>query len=135
MLTIFLFTFYFLLRDVFISFCVSLGFRECFMRYFSGFILSTITVFRCNVSLRGNGLKVLTSNSHIPVDTAVIECRGKYMLNNPGLNKVNITLISVSFPCIANYFSDSGEQEQSVCAAAQTQPRAGGPGGRHNIRQ
>ena len=40
------------------------------------------------MSLRGNGLKVLTANSYIPSDTPVIECRGKYMLNNPGLNKV-----------------------------------------------
>ena len=31
---------------------------------------------------------MLTANSYIPCDTAVIECRGKYMLNNPGLNKV-----------------------------------------------
>ena len=46
-------------------------------------------MFRCNVSLRGNGLKVLTANSFIPSDTPVIECRGKYMLNNPGLIKVN----------------------------------------------
>ena len=45
-------------------------------------------LFRCNVSLRGNGLKVLTANSFIPSDTPVIECRGKYMLNNPGLIKV-----------------------------------------------
>jgi hypothetical protein len=35
---------------------------------------------RCNVSLRGNGMKVLTANSHIPANTPVIECRGKYML-------------------------------------------------------
>ena len=51
------------------------------------FVLSS-SIYRCNVSLRGNGLKVLTANSYIPSDTAVIECRGKYMLNNPGLNKV-----------------------------------------------
>ena len=44
--------------------------------------------FRCNVSLRGNGLKVLTANSYIPNDTPVIECRGKYMLNSAHLNKV-----------------------------------------------
>ena len=31
----------------------------------------------------------MTANSFIPSDTAVIECRGKYMLNNPGLIKVN----------------------------------------------
>eukprot|EP00092_Neocalanus_flemingeri_P038323 GFUD01041722.1.p1 GENE.GFUD01041722.1~~GFUD01041722.1.p1 ORF type:complete len:2117 (-),score=667.90 GFUD01041722.1:649-6999(-) len=35
---------------------------------------------RCNVSLRGNGLKVLTANNFIPQHTPVIECRGKYML-------------------------------------------------------
>merc|ERR1712008_232193 len=35
---------------------------------------------RCNVSLRGNGLKVLTANNFIPQQTPVIECRGKYML-------------------------------------------------------
>merc|ERR1719410_396663 len=48
-----------------------------------------VSGIRCNVSLRGNGLKVLTANSYIPCDTAVIECRGKYMLNNPGLNKAS----------------------------------------------
>jgi len=40
---------------------------------------------RCNVSLRGNGLKVLTANNFIPQHTPVIECRGKYMLGG-GLN-------------------------------------------------
>jgi len=35
---------------------------------------------RCNVSLRGNGMKALTANSYIPANTPVIECRGKYML-------------------------------------------------------
>merc|ERR1719410_2141878 len=44
---------------------------------------------RCNVSLRGNGLKVLTANSYIPNDTPVIECRGKYMLNSAHLNKAS----------------------------------------------
>ena len=37
---------------------------------------------RCNVSLRGNGMKALTANSYIPANTPVIECRGKYMLAN-----------------------------------------------------
>ena len=32
---------------------------------------------------------MLTANSFIPSDTPVIECRGKYMLNNPGLIKVS----------------------------------------------
>jgi len=35
---------------------------------------------RCNVSLRGNGVKVLTANAYIPANTPIIECRGKYML-------------------------------------------------------
>merc|ERR1711915_954136 len=37
---------------------------------------------RCNVSLRGNGLKVLTANNFIPQHTPIIECRGKYMLGS-----------------------------------------------------
>lgn len=37
---------------------------------------------RCNVSLRGNGLKVLTANNFIPSQTPIIECRGKYMLGS-----------------------------------------------------
>ena len=37
-------------------------------------------MFRCTVSLRGNGVKVLTANSFIPPNTPVIEFRGKYML-------------------------------------------------------
>jgi histone-lysine N-methyltransferase MLL5 len=46
------------------------------------FIINNLGNFflRCNVSLRGNGVKVLTANSHIPANTPVIECRGKYML-------------------------------------------------------
>ena len=60
--------------------------------------------FRCNVSLRGNGLKVLTANSYIPSDTAVIECRGKYMLNNPGLNKVKIMMGSLFCSLIIFWF-------------------------------
>ena len=35
---------------------------------------------RCNVSLRGGGLKVLTANNFIPSQTPILECRGKYML-------------------------------------------------------
>merc|ERR550532_729374 len=37
---------------------------------------------RCNVSLRGNGLKVLTANNFIPSQTPIIECRGRYMLGS-----------------------------------------------------
>ena len=37
---------------------------------------------RCNVSLRGNGMKVLTANNFIPSQTPIIECRGKYMLGS-----------------------------------------------------
>jgi hypothetical protein len=46
----------------------------------SFFIFIIFYYFRCNVSLRGNGLKVLTANNFIPQHTPVIECRGKYML-------------------------------------------------------
>ena len=34
------------------------------------------------MSLRGNGLKVLTANNFIPSQTPIIECRGKYMLGS-----------------------------------------------------
>jgi len=39
-----------------------------------------VTGDRCNVSLRGNGMKVLTANSHIPANTPITEFRGKYMM-------------------------------------------------------
>ena len=65
-------------------------------KYTIYFVLSS-SIYRCNVSLRGNGLKVLTANSYIPCDTAVIECRGKYMLNNPGLNKVMRIILYYTF--------------------------------------
>ena len=44
--------------------------------------LSMSNFTRCNVSLRGNGLKVLTANNFIPSQTPIIECRGKYMLGS-----------------------------------------------------
>ena len=44
--------------------------------------LSMSNFLRCNVSLRGNGLKVLTANNFIPSQTPIIECRGKYMLGS-----------------------------------------------------
>ena len=42
---------------------------------------------RCNVSLRGNGMKVLTANNFIPCNTPVIECRGRYKLAEPGVSR------------------------------------------------
>ena len=49
---------------------------------FAAFQKSKLNPIRCNVSLRGNGLKVLTANNFIPSQTPIIECRGKYMLGS-----------------------------------------------------
>ena len=38
------------------------------------------SVTRCNVSLQGNGVKILTASSNLSTNTPVIECKGKLML-------------------------------------------------------
>merc|ERR1712018_1052619 len=38
------------------------------------------SVTRCNVSLQGNGVKILTASSNLSSNTPVIECKGKLML-------------------------------------------------------
>lgn len=35
---------------------------------------------KCNVSLKGNGVKILTANGNLSNNTPVIECKGKFML-------------------------------------------------------
>ena len=42
------------------------------------------------MSLRGNGLKVLTANNFIPSQTPIIECRGKYMLGSGNHRYISI---------------------------------------------
>ena len=38
------------------------------------------SVTRCNVSLQGNGVKILTASSNLSTNTPIIECKGKLML-------------------------------------------------------
>ena len=38
------------------------------------------SVTRCNVSLQGNGVKILTASSNLSSNTPVIECKGKLMI-------------------------------------------------------
>jgi len=62
--------------------------------YFKPKDVNGIREQRCNVSLRGNGLKVLTANNFIPQHTPVIECRGKYMLGgNKGSRNLPFVLV------------------------------------------
>ena len=37
-------------------------------------------VTRCNVSLKGNGVKILTANTTVSTGTPIIECKGRIML-------------------------------------------------------
>ena len=93
--------------------------------------LSMSNFTRCNVSLRGNGLKVLTANNFIPSQTPIIECRGKYMLGSgnhrdvfaPPINTIQISM------CVLQ------ASECPLHPLPFSLPRLRGGGGRQDVRQ
>ena len=63
---------------------------------------------RCNVSLKGNGVKILTANSSLTSNIPVIECKGRFMLASQyraSQNKNFAKSASESFPPYVFYYS------------------------------
>merc|ERR1711981_1438542 len=80
---------------------------------------------RCNVSLQGNGVKILTASSSLSSNTPIIECRGKLMLatqyraankKSPGSGQNDNSLLPVNPYVFFYQLSDSLE----ICLDGKT---------------